>query len=157
MLALLTAATVSLLLGAAAGWLARAHHDQAQAPMLDPFTARVPRPRSDDDETAWQGAPAPSRTEAALIAAMIRSHDLGDGVRAQVRDDLAAIGVDLIDAPAGSVFDSRRHKAVASVAAAGQHVGTVAELIRPGWSGPGGDVIRFPEVSVYASAAAAAR
>ncbi|MET4050524.1 MULTISPECIES: nucleotide exchange factor GrpE [unclassified Rhodococcus (in: high G+C Gram-positive bacteria)] len=150
MLALLIiGAAASLAAAFAAGWVLRTH---ASEPKLDPFAPRRLTPRTEHPAAATTR----TVTEAALLAAMIRCHDLGDGVREQIREDLAALGIHLIGADTGSRFDSRFHKAVGSVGAdTADQVGMVVALIRPGWSGPNGDVIRFPEVSVYAPIVAA--
>lgn len=131
--------------GIAAGWMLR--------------TARTPAVATHDNSTGYASpipAPTPPTSMPAepdrrLITSLIGVHDLdgGTSARDRIREDLAQVNVHMLDATPGVLFDSVHHKAVTGVAAqTSEQVGTIAALIRPGWTSPAG-IIRFPEVSVY--------
>ncbi|MCZ4521190.1 nucleotide exchange factor GrpE [Rhodococcus ruber] len=110
----------------------------------------------DNPPTPGHVVPLTNGPDRRLIDAMIGVHDLGDGVSAtdRITEELSQVGIVRLDAAPGSTFDSSRHKAVHSVAAAlPEQIGTVAGEVRPGWAGPDG-IIRYTEVSVFARPAA---
>ena len=142
----------ALLLGGLGGWLARslsARPDRGPVPGSPASNPAVALP----DSAAPDGMP-----DRRLVDALIGVHDLGDGVSATDRicEELHRVGVVRLDAQPGTPFDSSSQKAVHSVAApTPDRVGTIAEAVRPGWTGPGG-IIRYTEVSVYGPASAGA-
>ncbi|MCJ0907113.1 hypothetical protein [Rhodococcus sp. ARC_M6] len=145
--------------GMAAGWMLRAARTPAAAP--GGISAGYPPAHHGPTTVVPTGAGAvpaavpaplmPVEPDRRLIIAMIGLHDLDGGIsaRERIREDLAQVGVQILDAAPGTVFDSAHQKAVTGVAAqTPDQVGTIAALIRPGWTSPAG-IIRFPEIAVY--------
>lgn len=121
------------------------------------------RPRSADDVAGevgeepfarQQGTPRPGpgagAERAALVGALVELHEMvsSDALRAQVTEQLAAVGVLPVEVEPGTRFDPDRHRGVQAVPATDPASdGTVATCDRPGWADRG-TPLRPPEVIV---------
>lgn len=119
----------------------RTANDVAGAVGVEPFARQ--------QGTARPG-PGASAERAALVGALVELHEMvsSDALRAQVTEQLAAVGVLPVQVDPGTRFDPDRHRGVQAVPATDPAWdGTVASCDRPGWADRG-TTLRPPEVIV---------